>query len=107
MGNLLGGDGGLGGLLGGGGGGGGVTTAGTECCDGVVDPITLLVTLAGIIGAIVFLRQVALDNVKPTPAGRKRKRRNLPQQPYPMHGTLSFRLSTGPAAGSKKLFCYH
>ena len=40
-----------------------------ECCQGVVDPLTLLVILTAIAGVTVFLRQVVIDNLP-----KKRKR---------------------------------
>ena len=69
MGNLL------GGLLGGMGGGNSGGSSGygqnsgnygkgpeLQCCDPVVDPISLLTTLAGIAGLALFLRQAVIDN---------------------------------------------
>ena len=47
-----------------------------SCCEGVVDPLTLLAVLGTIIGATVWFRQVIIDNVK---MGRKRQRRSLIQ----------------------------
>lgn len=47
-----------------------------SCCEGVVDPLTLLSVLGTIIGATVWFRQVIIDNVK---MGRKRQRRSLIQ----------------------------
>ena len=44
-----------------------------ECCDGVVDPLTLLAVLGSIIGLTVFLRQAIIDKV----VGRKRRKREL------------------------------
>ena len=41
-----------------------------QCCDGVVDPLTLLAVLGSIIGLTVWLRQVIIDNVK---MGRKKR----------------------------------
>ena len=35
-----------------------------QCCDGVVDPLTLLAVLGSIIGLTVWLRQAIIDNVK-------------------------------------------
>ena len=43
-----------------------------SCCEGVVDPLTLLSVLGTIIGATVWFRQVIIDNVKMV---RKRRRR--------------------------------
>ena len=41
-----------------------------QCCDGVVDPLTLLAVLGSIIGLTVWLRQAIIDNVMM----RRRKR---------------------------------
>ena len=73
-----------------------------ECCDGVVDPITLLSVLGAIIGLTIWLRQQVIDNVKKAVGRRKRKRsieslpqaNNLPQSqaneslPYQLHNLL-------------------
>ena len=48
-----------------------------ECCDGVVDPLTLLAVLGAIIGLTVFLRQAIIDKV----VGRKRRKRELSSVP--------------------------
>ena len=45
-----------------------------SCCEGVVDPLTLLAVLGTIIGATVWFRQVIIDNVK---MARKRRRRSF------------------------------
>ena len=44
-----------------------------ECCDGVVDPLTLLAVLGAIIGLTFFLRQAIIDKV----VGRKRRKREI------------------------------
>ena len=41
----------------------------SECCPGVVDPLTLLTILAAIAGATLLLRQLAIDNI----TGRKKR----------------------------------
>ena len=40
-----------------------------HCCDGVVDPLTLLTVLGAIVGLTFYLRQLIIDNV----VGRKRR----------------------------------
>ena len=51
-----------------------------QCCDGVVDPLTLLAVLGSIIGLTVWLRQAIIDNVK---MGRKKRETHLfPQLCY-------------------------
>ena len=51
-----------------------------QCCDGVVDPLTLLAVLGSIIGLTVWLRQAIIDNVK---KGRmKREIHPFPQIHY-------------------------
>ena len=71
MGNLLGGGSNNGNTMqiGGGGSGGYGQNSGNygkgpelQCCDPVVDPISLLTTLAGIAGLALFLRQAVIDN---------------------------------------------
>ena len=42
-----------------------------ECCNGVVDPITLFSVLGAIVGVTIWLRQQIIDNVS---VGRKKKR---------------------------------
>ena len=42
-----------------------------ECCNGVVDPITLFSVLGAIVGVTIWLRQAIIDSVS---VGRKRKR---------------------------------
>lgn len=54
MGNILGGNGGLGG------GGYGLSDE-LQCCDAVVDPISLLVTIGSIAAVSLFLRQAVID----------------------------------------------
>ena len=44
-----------------------------ECCDGVVDPLTLLAVLGSVIGVTIFLRQAIIDKV----VGRKRRKREI------------------------------
>ena len=67
MGNLLGSLGGLGGGNSGGSSGYGQNSGNygkgpeLQCCDPVVDPISLLTTLAGIAGLSLFLRQAVID----------------------------------------------
>ena len=71
MGNSLGGNslgGGMSGSFAGGYGG-----SQTQCCDGVVDPLTLLAVLGAIIGLTFFLRQAIIDKV----VGRKRRKREI------------------------------
>ena len=58
MGNSLGGNSLGGGMSGSFGGYGGSQT---QCCDGVVDPISLLVTIGAIAGLAQFLRQAVID----------------------------------------------
>ena len=44
----------------------------STCCDAVVDPISLLVTIGGIAALSIFLRQAVIDfNIM---AGKRRKR---------------------------------
>ena len=71
MGNLLGGGSNNGNTMqiGGGGSGGYGQNSGNygkgpelQCCDPVVDPISLLTTFAGIAGLALFLRQAVIDN---------------------------------------------
>ena len=45
-----------------------------HCCDGVVDPLTLLAVLGSIVGLTLFLRQAIIEKVM---AGRRR--RDLPR----------------------------
>ena len=40
-----------------------------HCCDGVVDPLTLLAVLGSIVALTFYLRQLIIDNV----VGRKRR----------------------------------
>ena len=49
-----------------------------ECCDGVVDPLTLLAVLGSIIGLTFFLRQAIIDKV---PGKKKRRKRELSSMP--------------------------
>ena len=58
MGNILGGGGNSGGLSGSFSGFGGQS----QCCDAVVDPITLLTVIGAIAGLALFLRQAVIDN---------------------------------------------
>ena len=62
--------------LGGDNGGGGSSSYNSilECCDGVVDPLTLIGTLGAIVGLTVFLRQAIIDKI---PMARKRRRREV------------------------------
>ena len=46
----------------------------TQCCDGVVDPISLLVTIGAIAGLAQFLRQAVIDAMVMMGAGRQLKR---------------------------------
>lgn len=72
MGNSLGGNslgGGMSGSFAGGYGG-----SQTQCCDGVVDPISLLVTIGAIAGLAQFLRQAVIDAMVMMGAGRQLKR---------------------------------
>ena len=48
-----------------------------QCCDGVVDPLTLLAVLGSIIGLTVWLRQAIIDNVMMR--RRKREIHSIPQ----------------------------
>ena len=41
-----------------------------QCCDGVVDPLTLLAVLGSIVGVTVFLRQAIIDKVS---VGRRKR----------------------------------
>ena len=58
-----------------------------QCCDGVVDPLTLLAVLGSIVGVTVFLRQAIIDKVS---VGRRKREvdpvvqsnRNKPNQIY-------------------------
>ena len=52
-----------------------------QCCDGVVDPLTLLAVLGSIIGVTIFLRQAIIDKV----AGRKRRKREIDSIPNQMY----------------------
>ena len=52
---------------------GGYTT--TECCNEVVNPISLLVTIAAIAVAAAFLRQAVIDNNVMGLGGKRRKKR--------------------------------
>ena len=49
-----------------------------QCCDGVVDPLTLLAVLGAIIGLTLFLRQAIIDKI-PKSKRRKREIESLPQ----------------------------
>ena len=72
MGNSLGGNslgGGMSGSFAGGYGG-----SQTQCCDAVVDPISLLVTIGAIAGLAQFLRQAVIDAMVMMGAGRQLKR---------------------------------
>lgn len=73
----------LSGLLGGSagngyGGGGGSYGHGPElqCCDAVVDPISLLTTIAGIAALALFLRQAVIDNMI---MGRRKRSQDILQ----------------------------
>ena len=49
-----------------------MSAIGSTCCDAVVDPISLLVTIGGIAALSIFLRQAVIDfNIM---AGKRRKR---------------------------------
>jgi hypothetical protein len=67
----------LGGLLGGSSGGSGGYGHGPElqCCDAVVDPISLLTTIAGIAALALFMRQAVIDNMI---MGRRKRKRSIP-----------------------------
>ena len=41
-----------------------------QCCDGVVDPLTLIAVLGSIVGVTVFLRQAIIDKVS---VGRRKR----------------------------------
>ena len=45
-----------------------------KCCDGVVDPLTLVAVLAAIAGGTIALRQVIIDSIA---TGGRRKRSEL------------------------------
>ena len=62
MGNLLGGS---------GGGSGGLGGYGSQCCDPVVDPITLVATIGAIAALSLFLRQAVIDFM--IMSGRKKR----------------------------------
>ena len=48
-----------------------------QCCNGVVDPLTLIAVLGSIVGLTVFLRQAIIDKI---PVGRRRREvLSLPQ----------------------------
>ena len=76
MGNILG-----GGSSNSGGGGNGLGGYGfgpdLQCCDAVVDPISLLTTIGAIAGASVFLRQAVIDN---NVMGMTRRKRSFEEQ---------------------------
>ena len=67
MGNLLGG--------GSGGGSGGLGGYGSQCCDPVVDPITLVATIGAIAALSLFLRQAVIDFM--IMSGRKKRHINV------------------------------
>ena len=48
-----------------------------QCCDEVVDPISLLTTIGAIAAASVFLRQAVIDNMV---MGMTRKKRSFQEQ---------------------------
>ena len=48
-----------------------------QCCDEVVDPISLLTTIGAIAAALVFLRQAVIDNMV---MGMTRKKRSFQEQ---------------------------
>ena len=81
MGNLLGSLGGLGGGNSGGSSGYGQNSGNygkgpeLQCCDPVVDPISLLTTIGGIAALSLFLRQAVIDFMVMM---RRRKKRNKP-----------------------------
>ena len=47
----------------------------TECCNNVVDPVSLLVTIAAIAVASAFLRQAVIDNNVMGLGEKRRKKR--------------------------------
>ena len=53
-----------------------------QCCDGVVDPLTLLAVLGSIIGLTVWLRQAIIDNVM-----MRRRKREIHSMPR-LHNLL-------------------
>lgn len=76
MGNILNGVlGGNNGGLGAGGGGYGLAPE-LQCCDAVVDPISLLVTIGGIAAVSLFLRQAVIDFMV-MGAGRRKRSNSL------------------------------
>lgn len=48
-----------------------------QCCDAVVDPISLLTTIGAIAAASVFLRQAVIDNMV---MGMTRRKRSFEEQ---------------------------
>ena len=50
---------------------------GAQCCDAVVDPISLLTTIAAIAGLALFLRQAVIDFMVMMAGRRRRKRSGL------------------------------
>ena len=67
----------LGGLLGGNSNGNGYGLGPElQCCDAVVDPISLLTTIGAITAVSLFLRQAVIDNM----VMARRKKRNVPNQ---------------------------
>ena len=78
----------MGNILGGGnnnGGNGGLGTLGSfgfeeqQCCNPVVDPISLLTTIGAIAAVSAFLRQAVIDNMVAPP---RRRKRSLGQEFY-------------------------
>ena len=77
MGNILGGGNNNGGNNGGLGSFGSFGFEEQQCCNPVVDPISLLTTIGAIAAVSAFLRQAVIDNMVAPP---RRKRRSLGQE---------------------------
>ena len=55
-----------------------------QCCDGVVDPLTLLAVLGSIVGLTLFLRQAIIDKV----VGRKKRKKRAIESSPQMYNLL-------------------
>ena len=55
-----------------------------QCCEGVVDPLTLLAVLGSIVGLTLFLRQAIIDKV----VGRKRRKKRAIESSPQMYNLL-------------------
>ncbi len=62
---------------------------GFECCEGKVDPISLLVTIAAIAAVSWFLRQAVIDNMIMMARKRRKREEVLRQNTRLIEGTGS------------------